>query len=71
MFTLLKMLPMNRLLGEQLPALAVAWLLAELFYKFQSFSLECAAFLVTWTVLDAALHGLKHLLAGRPNQGGV
>ena len=71
MFTLLKMLPLNRLLAEQLPALALAWLLAELFYKFHSFSLECAAFLVTWALLDAALQGLKHLLAGRPTKGGV
>jgi hypothetical protein len=26
---------------------------AEMFYKFHSFSLECAAFLVTWTAMSA------------------
>ena len=45
MFTLLRLLPTRRLLAEQLPALLIAWLVAELFYKFHSFSLKCAAFL--------------------------
>ncbi len=63
MFTLLKTLPLNRLLIEQLPVIAVAWLIAELFYKFKSFSLETAAFLATWFVLDAAVQGLRTLLA--------
>lgn len=61
MFTLLRLLPARRLLAEQLPALLVAWLIAELFYKFHSFSLECAAFLATWGVLDAAIQGLRHV----------
>lgn len=63
MFTLLRMLPWQRILAEQLPALAGAWLIAELFYKFHSFSLETAAFLATWFVLDAAIQGLRRLLA--------
>jgi len=37
----------------------VAFLIAELFYKFHSFTLECAAFLATWFVLDGALHMLS------------
>ena len=36
-------------------------MIAELFYKFHSFTLECAGFLATWFVLDAAVH----LLTGR------
>lgn len=63
MYTLLRTLSVRRLLVEQLPALAIAWLLAELFYKFKSFSLECAAFLLTWFVLDALIQGLRRLLA--------
>jgi hypothetical protein len=35
-----------------LPPLVVAFGVAELFYKFHSFTLECGAFLVTWRVLD-------------------
>jgi hypothetical protein len=63
MFTLLKIVPLKRLASEQLPAFASAWLIAELFYKFHSFSLECAAFLLTWLAFDGLLQGLKHFNA--------
>ncbi|CAD5366058.1 conserved hypothetical protein [Rubrivivax sp. A210] len=66
MFTLLRLLPARRLLSEQLPALLIAWLIAELFYKFHSFSLECGAFLVTWGALDAAIQGLRRFWAPSP-----
>jgi hypothetical protein len=55
MFTLFRSLPLRRIAREQAPPLAGAWLLAEFFYKFHSFTLECGAFLLTWFVLDAAL----------------
>ncbi len=61
MYTLLRTLPLRRLWLEQLPAVTLAWAAAELFYKFKSFSLECAAFLLTWLVIDAALQGVKRL----------
>ena len=61
MFTLCRLLPVQRLIGDQLPALALSWLLAELFYKFHSFSLETAAFLATWFVLDALIQGLRRV----------
>ena len=61
MFTLLRMLPAKRIFAEQLPALLVAWLVAELFYKFHSFSLECAAFLATWFLLDGVVQLGKSL----------
>ncbi len=64
MFTLLRMLSVRRLLIEQLPSIAAAWLIAELFYKFHSFSLECAAFLATWFVFDALVQGAKRLHGG-------
>jgi hypothetical protein len=35
-----------------LPPLVVAFAVAEFFYKFHSFTLECGAFLITWRVLD-------------------
>ena len=66
MYSLLRMLPARRLLIEQFPAIAAAWLIAELFYKFHSFSLECAAFLATWFVFDALVQAARGLLgAGR------
>jgi hypothetical protein len=51
-YTLIRRVPGSRLVREQLPALAGALLVAEWFYKFHSFTLECLAFLATWFVLD-------------------
>lgn len=52
MWTLVTRLTARELLTEQLPAMSAAWLIAELFYKFHSFTLECAAFLATWAAFD-------------------
>ena len=52
MFTLISSLPLRRLLIEQAPILTLSFIIAELFYKFHSFTLETGAFLVTWGVLD-------------------
>jgi hypothetical protein len=41
-------------------ACAAAIVIAEVFYKFHSFSLECLTFLATWTVLSGMI-----ALAGR------
>ncbi len=68
MYTLLRMLPIKRLAYEQVPALGLAFLIAELFFKFHSFTLECAAFLATWFVFDVAIQWLfsKFNLIGDP-----
>jgi hypothetical protein len=65
MFTLLRSLSVRRIFIEQLPALIGAWLVAELFYKFHSFSLESAAFLVTWFVFDWLIQVFKRVLDRR------
>ena len=62
MYTLVRLLSVKRLTYEQLPAIGLAWLIAEMFYKFHSFTLECLAFLATWFVIDAAIQ----LLIGKP-----
>ena len=59
MFTLIRSLPVNRLLTEQLPAIGRAWLAAEMFSKFRSFSREMLAFMATWFVIDGLLQGLR------------
>jgi hypothetical protein len=59
MYTLFRLLPVKQLAYEQAPALALAWLIAELFYKFHSFTLELAAFLATWFVFDVAIQRLS------------
>lgn len=53
MYQLLRELPIQQIIVRQLPTFAVSFLIAEMFYKFHSFSLECAAFLATWFVIDA------------------
>jgi hypothetical protein len=37
---------------QEVCTLALALVVAELFYKFHSFALECLAFLATWVVLS-------------------
>lgn len=60
MYTLIRSIPFRQLILEQIPALGLSLLIAELFYKFHSFALECTAFLATWYVLDAAIKFLSH-----------
>ena len=55
MFRLVRSASVKTLLAEQALPLAASFVLAELLYKFHSFTLECLAFLVTWGLLDAAL----------------
>ncbi len=38
-------------------------MIAELFYKFGSFTLECATFLATWFVLDVVIQSVSHRVA--------
>lgn len=52
MYQLIQILNLQQLLTRQLPALAASFTLAELFYKFHSFTLECTAFLATWYLID-------------------
>jgi len=71
MYTLLRRLPGSKLLEQQLPAIVASLLIAETFYKFHSFLLECLAFLATWFVLDFLVTQLAGLLrSGRRREGG-
>lgn len=40
------------LIGDHAPSAVVSIVIAEIFYKFHSFTLECVAFLATWYVID-------------------
>jgi hypothetical protein len=53
MYTLIRSIPLHQLLTTQAPALLVSFAIAEMFYKFHSFTLECLAFLATWCAIDA------------------
>ena len=65
MYTLLRQVPPRLLLLVQAPSFLIAFLIAEFFYKFKSFALECLAFLITWFVIDACINGIRSLLLGR------
>lgn len=54
MYTFIKAISTRQLLMEQAPAFVLSLVIAESFYKFHSFTLECLAFLMTWYVLDMA-----------------
>ena len=68
MYALIRSLPLRQLVLEQLPPLAVALVIAELFYKFHSFTLECIAFLATWYVADAAVNFLINAFTKRTDR---
>ena len=53
MFELLRSSSLRQLLARQAPALVISLIVAEMFYKFGSFTLECLGFLATWFALDA------------------
>jgi len=48
MYSLISKVPLSTVVGRELPAFGISLVVAEIFYKFQSFSLECLAFLATW-----------------------
>lgn len=56
MYTLSRAVRPRELMTRAAPSFAASLLIAELFYKFGSFSLECVAFLATWFAVDAAIH---------------
>jgi hypothetical protein len=66
MFTMIRVVPIRRLLLEQLPAITLALTIAELFYKFHSFLLETGAFLLTWFAIDAMIQVTRAIVKRVP-----
>jgi len=64
-YQLLQRLTASEIFLRQVPALGLSFVIAELFYKFHSFTLECLALLATWFVLDAAGQLVVARLGGR------
>jgi hypothetical protein len=63
MYTLVRTIGAPRTARHELVPFAVAFAIAETFYKFGSFSLELVAFLVTW----CALSFVQSLFVKSPN----
>jgi hypothetical protein len=61
MFTLVHAQSLRTFVYAHLPTLVLAFAIAEVFYKFHSFALECVAFIGTWYLLD----GIRHVIFAR------
>ena len=57
-------------LALRLPGLVLAFLIAEVFYKFHSFTLECGAFLLTWLAIDLVIERLAALAGSQASKTG-
>ncbi len=63
MHRLIESMTTREILIEQIPTLAASIIIAELLYKFHSFTLEALAFLATWYVLDMAMSPVFELIS--------
>ena len=69
MYTLIRTLGRQSFVRQQLPSVGAAMVVAELFYKFHSFTFECLAFVATWAAFDALATNWRGA-AARTNAGG-
>ena len=59
MYTLIRNASLSVLLSSSAPSFLIAFIVAELFFKWKSFALECLGFLALWFVLDAAFSAVR------------
>jgi hypothetical protein len=52
LFYLVASLTIKQIVFEKIPVFGISIIIAELFYKFHSFTLELLAFMATWFLLD-------------------
>lgn len=64
MYTLIRQAGLRQSLVHEAPSLTASMIVAELFYKFHSFTLECAAFLATWVVVSWLARRVAVAVAG-------
>jgi len=70
MYTLIRDLGLRKALLAEAPSLFLSMVIAEIFYKFHSFTLECGAFLVTWFVVSYVSSVLRGLWSTRQHVEG-
>jgi len=63
-YTLTRKTGLLHLLRDEMAPAAGSLVLAELFYHFHSFTLECGAFLLTWYAASFAWSRLTRVQAG-------
>jgi hypothetical protein len=59
MYTLIRNASLGVLLSTQAPSFLISFVVAELFFKWKSFALECLGFLALWFVLDAVFSAVR------------
>jgi hypothetical protein len=55
LFYLVASLTIKQIVFEKIPAFGISIIIAELLYKFHSFTLELLAFMATWFLLDISV----------------
>ena len=65
MYELVRHSLLQKLLPQQLVSGGVAFIIANQFYQFHSFALECLAFLVTWGAFDFLTQNLMKLFGAK------
>ncbi len=63
MYELLRYSLASKLLPQQILSGGLAFIIANEFYKFHSFGLECVAFLTTWGIFDFFVHKVSELFS--------
>lgn len=65
MYELVRHALLQKLLPQQLVSGGAAFIIANQFYQFHSFALECLAFLVTWGAFDFLTQSLMGLFGAK------
>ena len=71
MLDLLRALRSPAACGRRLFGFIPALVLADVFYKFHSFTLECVAFFATWLVFDLIAEWILRCIESRSRTNGV
>lgn len=65
MYELIRHALVHKLMPQQILSGGAAFIIANQFYKFHSFGLECFAFLITWGIFDFCVQKLSKLFESR------
>ena len=57
-----KNLTLQQIMSEFIPSFGFSLVIAEYFYKFGSFSVECIAFLMSWYLIGRSIQTIKSII---------
>jgi hypothetical protein len=70
MFSLIQNLGFRKFLRREASPLVLSMVIAELFFRFHSFTLECVSFLATWYAISLLASVFRERLTPIRSQGG-